>query len=122
MGDDGPVLIPEAIEEPVPAPRNSWTTPGASPLRRRVEEASRKPLIYAAAAPRWVLFLVFAALAVGGGLLPVPYGVVRIAVLALAVGWLIFLSWPGLPRTGRPARLLVLALLVAAAVARALTG
>jgi hypothetical protein len=109
-------------EEPVTAPRNSWTTPGASPLRRRVEEASRKPLIYAAAAPRWVLFLGFAALAIGGGLLPVPYGVICIGILALAVGWLIFLSWPSLPSAGRPARLLVLGLLIAAGVTRAITG
>jgi hypothetical protein len=68
------------------------------------------------------MFLVFAALAIGGGLLPLPWGVLCIAVLAVAVAWLIYLSWPQLPRNVRPMRVVILLLLVGAAVARAVAG
>lgn len=100
----------------------TWTTPGAGPQRQRIETASRRALIYAAATPRWMLLLVFAGLAVGGALLPRWWGAGCVAVLVVFLGWLLYLAWPSLGARQRPGRLLVIGVLIGAAVARVVLG
>ena len=92
------------------------------PLRRAVEQRSAVPLAWLASKPRWVPFVLVLALLVGGLLLPGPVGVVLLVLLLVLLGWLTFLAWPQLTGGARVARLAVLALVVAAAVQRALDG
>jgi hypothetical protein len=99
----------------------SWTTPGAGPLRVKIETASRTPLMRLSAAPRWAVFLVFLGLAVGAGLAPGVWGAVCALVLAGFLSWLLFLAWPQLPTRSRAIRAIVIAILFAAVVVK-LTG
>jgi hypothetical protein len=87
-----------------------------------VEQRSAVPLAWLASKPRWVPFVLVLALLVGGLLLPGPVGVVLLVLLLVLLGWLTFLAWPQLTGGARVARLAVLALVVAAAVQRALDG
>jgi hypothetical protein len=105
-----------------PASSISWTTPGAGPVRQRVESASRAFLVRLHDLPRWVLLVVVAALAIGGAALPGWPGAICLAVVTVFVGWLLYLAWPSLPTSRRLTRLFVLALLVLATVARAVAG
>lgn len=100
----------------------SWTTPGASPRRQRIETASRDLLVRLHDLPRWVLFLAFTGLAIGGALLPAWAGAACLAVLGVFLGWLLYLAWPTLERPKRLLRLLVLGVIIGAAIARVATG
>ena len=92
------------------------------PLRRAVEQRSAVPLAWLASRPRWVPFVLVLALLVGGLFAPAPLGAALLVLLLLLLGWLTFLAWPQLTGGARVARLAVLALVVAAAVQRALDG
>jgi hypothetical protein len=87
-------------------------------LRTSIESASRGPLLRMHAAPRWALFLVFLGLAIGAGVGPGLWGALCALVLAAFLGWLLFLAWPKLTPGSRAVRLLVIAILIGAVIAR----
>lgn len=105
-----------------PARPVSWTTPGAGPVRARIETSSRTLLVHLHDLPRWVLFVLVTALAVGGALLPGWAGAACLVVIATLVGWLVYLAWPGLTPGRRAVRALVVTAVVGAAVVRVVTG
>ena len=71
-------------------------------------------------APRWVPAIVLAALLVAGLGFGGLVGAACLAVVALLLGWLTYLSWPVVPSRGRAVRLAVLTLVLGAAAALAL--
>ena len=66
--------------------------------------------------PRLVPFLILIALLVGGMLIGGPTGFVLMAVAAVFVAWVLYLSWPALSSSERIMRLAVLLIAVALAV------
>ena len=66
--------------------------------------------------PRLVPFLILIALLVGGMLIAGPAGFVLIALDAVFVAWVLYLSWPALSSSERIMRLAVLLVAVALAV------
>jgi hypothetical protein len=86
------------------------------PFRRRVERGSAGVLARLARLPSWLPLVVVVALTAGGLLLRGPAGAALLAVLALLVGWLAYLSWPALSPAARLVRVLMLGLVIAAAI------
>jgi hypothetical protein len=72
--------------------------------------------------PWWLPLIAVAALTVGGLVAGGVVGAVLIAVVALLGGWLAVLRWDELPASGRLVRVLGVALLLAVAVRKVLTG
>lgn len=105
-----------------PGRKVTWTTTGAGPIRQQIETRSRSLLVRLHDLPRWVLFVAFSGLAVGGAFLPASPGVACLLVLAVFLGWLLYLSWPSLDAPKRLLRLVVVAALLMAAVVRAVNG
>jgi len=68
--------------------------------------------------PRWAAFLGVLALMVAGILVP-KIGFVFTLLIAVFLGWLVFLTWPRLAGPEKLMRLAVLALVVAVAVMQA---
>jgi len=66
--------------------------------------------------PRLVPFLILLALLVGGVLIGGPAGFVLMALAAVFVAWVLYLSWPALSSSERIMRLAVLLVAVALAV------
>lgn len=66
--------------------------------------------------PRLVPFLILIALLVSGMLIAGPAGFVLIALDAVFVAWVLYLSWPALSSSERIMRLAVLLVAVALAV------
>ena len=66
--------------------------------------------------PRLVPFLILIALLVGGMLIGGPAGFVLMALAAVFVAWVLYLSWPALSSSERIMRLAVLLVAVALAV------
>ncbi len=89
-----------------------------SPLRRRVESASRPALVRLHALPRPLVPLLTVVLVAVGLLAPLALGLVALAVVLAFVAWIAFLSWPAVPLSGRLMRLLMLGLVVAMAFLR----
>jgi hypothetical protein len=88
----------------------------SEPFRRRVERRSAVLLGRIGRLPTWSPLVVVLGLTSAGLLVRGPVGALLLAVLALLLGWLSYLSWPALQPGGRLVRALVLALVVAAAV------
>jgi uncharacterized protein DUF6703 len=88
----------------------------SQPFRRRVEERSAAALDRLHRFPAWLPLVVVLALTVAGLSVHGPAGALILLVLAALVGFLCYLSWPVLTGNARLVRLLVLALVVAAAV------
>lgn len=103
-------------------PARAWTTPGASPQRARIELASKTILTRVATTPRWITFLALLAIAVGGALLPLPWGVLCLLVLVVVLAWLLYLAWPVLDPGARLPRLLAVVVVLGAAVVRTVAG
>jgi hypothetical protein len=97
-----------------------FLTPGASPLRTKVERRSAAVILFLRGLPRWLPGVGVLCLLGGGLLLPGLAGAALMMVVAAILLWLVYLSWPAVPAFGRLVRLLVVALLAAAAVGRAL--
>ncbi|MCA1823275.1 MAG: hypothetical protein LC640_03220 [Frankia sp.] len=95
-----------------------FLTPGASPFRAAVERRSATVVVFARRLPRALPGLVVIALVAGGLALRGVAAAFLLAVVAVALGWLLYLSWPALPRPGRAIRSAVIVLVVIAAVSR----
>jgi hypothetical protein len=99
-----------------PLPKgNSLFTPNASAARQATERRSARALLYLHQLPRWVPPVVLALLLVVGLAVKGPAGAVALCAVAVVLGWLAALSWPRLTSGGRAGRLLVIAVLLAAA-------
>jgi multisubunit Na+/H+ antiporter MnhB subunit len=88
------------------------------PFRSRVEHAAFPVLDRLERLPRLVPFLVVLALLVVGILVP-GWGFVATALVALAVAFLIYYTWPRLTMPERLMRIAVLAIVVAVTIVQA---
>jgi hypothetical protein len=84
-----------------PPRRPPLFTPGAGAARRAVERRSARILLLAHQLPRWLVPAALAILLVAGLALPGLAGAVALAVLAVALGWFAYLSWPAVSSQGR---------------------
>lgn len=94
--------------------------PAAPPtaLRRRVEGVSRPLLVRLHRLPRGVVPVLTVVLVAVGVLAPPALGVVALALVALFVAWIAYLSWPAVGGGGRLVRVGMVALVVALAASR----
>ena len=93
--------------------------PSATPtLRVQVERTSRPLLRRLHAWPRPVLALLTVALVMVGVLAPPAVGLAALAVVALFVSWIAYLSWPAVSGSGRLVRVAMVALVVVLALTR----
>jgi hypothetical protein len=88
-------------------------------VRLAVEKRSTPVLVWLHSRPKAVVPLLSLLLLIGGLALPVPYGLVCLAVLAAFVCWLTYLSWPAIVGPARVVRVATIGLIVVAAGARA---
>jgi hypothetical protein len=85
-------------------------------VRSRIDHASLPLMTTLSKLPRALPFLVLLALLVGGVIISGRIGFVLMAVAALFVGWILYLSWPRLNGTERIMRSAVLLLAVVMAI------
>lgn len=93
-------------------------TPGASPLRARIERASAPLLIMLHQLPRAAVGLSLLILFALGVVLPAVAGVVFLGIAFVALSWLAYLSWPVVPTQAKVLRVVTLAALVVVAIWR----
>lgn len=84
--------------------------------RRAVEGRSARFLLMLHQQPRWLVPGAMAVLLIAGLAVRGPAGAALLAVLALALGWLAYLSWPALAGQGRVLRAAGIAVVVLLAV------
>jgi hypothetical protein len=82
------------------------------PVRAAVEKRSAPVLVMLSQQHRALIPLFSVLLLLGGLALPVPIGVACLAVLAVFVGWLTFLSWPAIVGQARAVRVATLLLIL----------
>ena len=87
-------------------------------MRESIETASLPAIRAISGWPKWVPFVLILGLMVAGVFIP-TYGWVLIAVVAVFLSWLLYLSWPRLTGAERVMRFAVIAVVLAAAVTRA---
>lgn len=87
-------------------------------FRSRLEHASAPLADKLNGMPRTLGLVVLAVVLVLGIVLPAPWGGLAFLVVALFVGWLLFLTWPRQTLPERLMRTAVLALVAAAAIVR----
>jgi hypothetical protein len=87
-------------------------TPGASPGRRSVEQASARPLAFLHQLPAWLPPVVAVALLIAGLAVRGITGAAALCCLAALLAWLAFASWPGMSSRGRLGRALAIAGLI----------
>src|ERR1035437_1440044 len=85
-------------------------------LRQRIDHASLPLMTRLSRLPRLVPSVTLLALLVAGVLIGGPVGFVLMALAAVFVAWILYLSWPGLSSSERIMRFAVLLLAVAMAV------
>jgi hypothetical protein len=93
-----------------------FLTPGASPLRARVEQRSATVVVWLATLPRLVPITAAAALFLIAILAGGVIGGLVLLVIATIMAWISYLSWPSVPPVLRAVRLVVLLGVVAFAV------
>jgi hypothetical protein len=103
---------------PLPGGETLYTS-GASAARRSVERRSAAPLAYLHQLPAILPPLVLAALLVTGLAARGWIGAAALCVVAAVLGWLAFLSWPGLTGRGRAGRAAAIACMLALGVLQA---
>jgi hypothetical protein len=104
-----------AARRPTPALPDKPSGIGAS-----LGRASTAVLLWLSRAPRWLVGLVAAAVLLGGLIAPLPWGPLLLSLVAVFLGWLLILAWPALDPGGKAIRAAALALVIVAAVGRAL--
>ena len=107
-----------AQRRPLPGGESLYT-PGASGTRQAVERRSAALLAYLHQLPAILPPLVLAALLVTGLAARGWIGAAALCVLAAVLGWLAFVSWPGLTGRGRAGRAAAIACLLALGVLQA---
>ena len=93
----------------------------ASPSRRVLERWSAVPLLILHRMPTWLVPVLLAVLLLVGLAAPWAWAGVFLLVVGVFLGWLLLLSWPITPGSGRLIRLVAVVAVFGAAVAR-LTG
>ena len=111
---------PSAKRSGNPATRAAAATGASSQPRSRsgANERSRAVLLRLSRLPTLAIPIVVLVLTLVGLGAPLPLAVPSLALVGIFVGWLSTLSWPVLGARGRFVRVLMLAVLVAAVVAR----
>jgi hypothetical protein len=102
-----------ATAEPRP-----FLTPGGSAFRHALERRSATILLFLGRLPRAVPALFVVGLVALALMAPPVAGSVALLLIALLLGWLVFLSWPGIRTPARAIRVVVIAIVVAYAAAR----
>ncbi|MFG1702530.1 DUF6703 family protein [Nonomuraea sp. M3C6] len=88
-------------------------TPGATGLRKAVEQRSAVPMTFLfTQVPRWVAPVVLVILLLAGFAVANPIGGVAVLPVIVFIGWLAYLSWPSLGIGGRLLRVAMLTFLV----------
>lgn len=93
-----------------------FMTPGAGPVRTRIERRAAVVIVWLAHLPRLLPPLVVVLVFGGGLVLPGVFGAVLLLLIAAVLGLLSYLAWPSVPARLRLARLVILAGVVAFAV------
>jgi hypothetical protein len=107
--------------KPRPLPKgDTLFTPDATPGRESLERKSATSVLWLHQLPLWVFPVLAACLLVAGFALRGWAGAIVLFCLAAVLGWLAALSWPRLPAQGRVLRVVIIAVVVAAAVVRGL--
>ena len=103
-----------------PRPRQSAQPPTPPPpaWQEALARASRPLLTRLTALPRPVVPILLGLLLLGGLVLPAPWALVPLLLVAAFLGWLLALAWPRLDATGRLVRGLVVVLVLVLAVSR----
>ncbi len=100
-----------------PLPKGeTFFTPGATGMRRRVERRSAAPLVFLHGLPRWILPLALLAALIAGFTVRGWIGAAVLAVVAVFLGWFGYLSWPSLSTSARLLRGVTIAAVLALAV------
>ncbi len=89
-----------------------------SPLRARLEDASRPLLVRLTRLPRQAVPLATVALFAVAVLAPAPVAVAALVVIGLFLLWLTFLAWPAIGVGGKLMRLAMVGLVVVLGVTR----
>jgi hypothetical protein len=89
---------------PLP-PGEQFLTPGATGLRRAVEQRAAAPLVFLYQLPRWIVPVVLLALLLVALALPDWRGALAVAPVLAFVGLLAYLSWPSLRPGGKIMRI-----------------
>ncbi|GAA2358697.1 DUF6703 family protein [Nonomuraea africana] len=101
-----------ATRKPLP-PGEQFFTPGATGLRKTVEQRSALPLTFLfTQVPRWVAPVVLVILLLAGFVLDSWLGGLAVLPVVAFVGWLAYLSWPSLGAGGKLLRVAMLTFLV----------
>ncbi|WP_433440120.1 DUF6703 family protein [Nonomuraea sp. CA-141351] len=97
-----------------PLPKGEqFFTPGATGLRKAVEQRSAVPMTYLfTQVPRWAAPAVLVILLLTGFAVANPLGGVAVLPVIAFVGWLAYLSWPSLGIGGKLLRVAALIFLV----------
>ncbi|MBE1591496.1 DUF6703 family protein [Nonomuraea angiospora] len=94
-------------------------TPGATGLRKAVEQRSAVPMTYLfTQVPRWTAPTVLVVLLLAGFAVANPLGGVAVLPVIVFIGWLAYLSWPSLGIGGKVMRVAMLTFLVLLAATR----
>jgi hypothetical protein len=93
-------------------------TDASSPLRARLEVASRPLLVRLTALPRQAVPLASVVLFAVAVLAPAPVAVVALLLIGLFLVWLTFLAWPAVGVGGRLMRLAMVGLVVVLGLTR----
>ncbi|MGP3928779.1 DUF6703 family protein [Nonomuraea sp. KM88] len=94
-------------------------TPGATGLRKSVEQRSAVPMTFLfTQVPRWVAPVVLVVLLLAGFAVTNPLGGVAVLPVIAFIGWLAYLSWPSLGAGGKLLRVAMLTFLVLLAATR----
>ncbi|MCT9933658.1 hypothetical protein N5079_25930 [Planotetraspora sp. A-T 1434] len=102
---------------PLPA-GEQFVTPGATGLRKAVEQKSATPLVFLFQLPRWLVPVVMVALLLAGMVVADWRGALAVLPVLGFVVWLAYLSWPSLRLGGRVLRVAVVTFLVLLAATR----
>ncbi|MFI7613879.1 DUF6703 family protein [Nonomuraea terrae] len=111
-------MAPDDKRRPLPQDEQFFT-PGASGLRKAVEQRSAVPMAFLfTQVPRWVAPAVLVILLLVGFAVANPLGGVAVLPVIAFIGWLAYLSWPSLRIGGKVLRVAMLTFLVLLAATR----
>jgi hypothetical protein len=95
-----------------------FLTPGGSPFRHAVERRSATAIVFLNGLPRALPGLFVLGLLALALLAPPLVSALALLLVAALLGWLVFLSWPGITFGARAVRVVVIALVLGYAAAR----